>query len=72
MNLSAGQATKGSGGWSSHILGQNKRDVLSDLVLPIILACNPMAKIALDFRERLEAATATAGAADATMRVGTR
>lgn len=50
-----GEASEGPLNWSSRILGQNKRAVLSDIVLPIIMACNPMAKIALDFRERLNA-----------------
>ena len=60
----AAAAASGSGSsaataeaWQPTIMGRDKRAVLKDVVLPLLMACPPVTKVAVDFSERLRAAT---------------
>ena len=46
----------GAAQWRGDVMGHSKRHVLERTVLPIVLASNAVAKVALDFQEQLKLA----------------
>jgi hypothetical protein len=54
--VSAGVADKGQDEWQAKLFGKSKRDILQQIVLPIVLSANSVTKIAVDYGERLKVA----------------
>lgn len=48
--------------WEASVLGHDKRTLLKEVVLPLIVTNNALSRLALDFNKRLAAAQANAGA----------